>query len=184
MQLEETSTEQSSCVEAVKVLWKGVNCSVRQCWGEGGRQRNRSQEQPVHTVWHQLSCRRWLLPTDMSISHSLMSGYKLVTPMTSRLTIFYNFIISFLPVFSLAPSTACRNLIPHQGSLEGKLRVLKTVPPENLKNSTFYGHLLESDRTVPQYKGNKHHFVIGIYRQNKDLDFQNKKKLKKFTLII
>ena len=104
-----------------------------------------------------------------------MSGYKLVTPMTSRLTIFYNFIISFLPVFSLAPSTACRNLVPHQVSLEGKLRVLKTVPPENLKNSTFYGHLLESDRTVPQYKGNKHHFVIGIYRQNKDLDFQNKK---------
>ena len=96
MQLEETSTEQSSCVEAVKVLWKGVNCSVRQCWGEGGRQSNRSQEQPVNTVCHQLSCRRWLLPSDMYINLSLMSGYNLVMPVTSRLTIFYNFIISFL----------------------------------------------------------------------------------------
>ena len=138
MQLEEVSTEQSSCVEAVKVLWKGVNCSVKQCWRECGRQSNRSQEQPVNTVRHQLSSRRWLLPSDMSIHHSLMSGYKLVMPMTSRQTIFYNFIISFLPVFSLAPSTDCRNLIPHQGSLEGKLRVLKTAPPENLKNSTFW----------------------------------------------
>ena len=138
MQLEETSTEQSSCVEAVKVLCKGVNCSVRQCWGQGGRQSNRSQEQPVHTVCHQLSCRRWLLPSDMSINHSVMSGYRLVMPMTSKLIIFYNFIISFLPVFFLAPSTAYRILVPHQGSLEGKLTVLETAPPESLKNSTFW----------------------------------------------
>ena len=47
----------------------------------------------------------------------------------------------------------------------------------------FDRHLLESDRTVPQYKVSKYYFAMGIYRQNKDLGFQKKKKLKKFTFI-
>ena len=126
-------------LEAVKLLCKGVNCSVRQYWGEGGRQRNRSQEQPVNNVWHQLSSRRWLLPSDMSINHSLMSGYKLVMPMTSRLTIFYNFIISFLPFFFLAPSTAYRFLVP-QLRLPGG----KTQSPNNCTHRRFSEfHLLK-----------------------------------------
>ena len=136
MQLE-TSTEQSSSVEAVKVLCNRVNCSVRHYWGEG-RQRNRSQEQPVNTVRHQLSCRRWLLPSDMYINHSLMSGYKLVMPMTARLTIFYNFIISFLNCFFWHPPQLIGYKFLNQGSLKEKLRVLTTAPTENSQNSTFW----------------------------------------------
>ena len=140
MQLEEISTEQSSCVEAVKVLWKGVNCSVKQCWREGGRQSNRSQEQPVNTVRHQLSSRRWLLPSDMSIHHSLMSGYKLVMPVTSRLTIFYKFIISFLTFLFSSPSTAYRFLVP-----QPKLPGGKTQSPNNGTHRKFSEfHLLKN----------------------------------------
>ena len=39
----------------------------------------------------------------------------------------------------------------------------------------FDRHLLESDRTVPQYKVSKYYFAMGIYRQNKDLGFKKKK---------
>ena len=46
----------------------------------------------------------------------------------------------------------------------------------------FDRHLLESDRTVPQYKVSKYYFAMGIYRQNKDLGFQKKKKTQEVYL--
>ena len=95
--------------------------------------------QPVFNEWVQVS-----YACDIETSH------------------FLQFIISFLPFFSLAPSTAYRILVPQPGSLEEKLRVLTTAPQKSLRIPPFDRHLLESDRTVSPYKVNKYYFVIGI----------------------
>ena len=140
------SQNRAPVLEAVKIQCKGVDCSVKQDRGEGGRKSNRSQAQPDSTTCSQLPWRTGVLPPHTDTNHSLVIGYKLVILVASGLLIYHRFRDSFLPVsfgWRGLHSTACRILVPwpgihgtwasHTGSME-------SIPLDcqGSRNSTFW----------------------------------------------